>query len=492
MKARAAAPWLIAVAWAAVRLAFPPPGHNTHTIMYPLVEAAGSYNTLEPFHPLYVPVVALVRRAWEAAGGTGPALPALQLLSLLAGMANLVLIHRLALRLTGKEGAAAGAAVLAATGQNLWAWSLQTTSYTLATAFALAASERALVGGRPSLRGALWSGACAGLAASFDTAAGLIAAPLLWEARHSRREAAAFLGALAAVLLGSYAALFWRLSGLGWPFPPTLQGLLSSLPRDIVPLWRSGDLPGQLRALLRSDAPLDLFFLAAPLLVGLYPRTLDPRPRRFAAAFFSAVLAFFFANDPGNRFLYAGALFMPLLAVLARPKAWPALAAASLLFNAVHPPRYAARGNPSFDEADFLAARLGPRDLLVALSDPDWLLAYGLRGRVPVLKLARPGDASARFGQAVAPAGAPAERLMDETLCRGGRVLFAPDALYRSSLLDAASLQKDAQALVARWSQRYAPGPALVSPQGQHYMPLSPRPGACPGPGGRPGLDSSR
>lgn len=468
---------LVAVAWAAVRVAFPPPGHNTHTIMYPLVEAAGSYNTLEPFHPLYHPVVALGRRAWEAFGGVGPALPLLQLVSLLAGMANLVLMHRLVRRLGGKDGAAAGAAILLATSQNLWAWSSQTTSYTLSTAFILAAASVVLGRERLASKEWFWAGVFAGVAACFDTAAGLIAVPCLWEARHSRKNVAAFGGGALSILAVSYGMFVLRLSSLDWPFEPTLHGFLASLPKDIIPLWKSGDLPGTFRRFASSDAPVDFLWLAGPLVLALYPGKRE-RLWRLAAAHFAAVLLFFFLNDTGNRFFYSAALLIPALAALAWPARWPAMAAAALAFDLLHPPLYAPEGNPSFLEADYVASELGPRDLLVALSDPDWLLGYGLQGRVPVLKLARPGDEAARFGQRAAPLAA-AEPLMDETLCAGGRVLFAPDALYRSALLAPAALDAEARRLVSRWEKRYAAGEALVSPQGQHYMPLAPRPGAC-------------
>lgn len=483
-RTRTAASWLLACAWAAVRLAFPPPGHNTHTIMYPLVEAAGSYNTLEPFHPLYHPVVAACRWAWESFGGTGPALPLLQLVSLLAGMANILLMFRLARRLTGKDGLAAGAALLTATGQNLWAWSLMTTSYTLSTAFIIAAADAVLGRGRLAWKDWAWAGLLAGTATAFDTAAGLIAIPMLWDARRSRKDVAAFGGGMLAVLSLSYVLLVDRLWSLGWPFPPTLQGFVGSLPRDLVPLWESHDLLGQVRAFFASEAPLDFVWLVAVLAVFAYPRDADRRAWRCAVLLYAAFLAFFFINDPHNRFLYAGATLMPLLFVTSFPERWAAVAAGALLFNLLNPPRYAPEKNPAFAEAEWLAERLGPRDLLVSLSDPDWLLGYGLMGRVPVLKLARPGDEAARFGQRVAPEPA-AEKLLDATLCAGGRALFAPDALYRSALLDPAALDAGARRLVSRWQERYAAGAALVSPQGQHYMPLEPRPGFCAKEGGR-------
>lgn len=486
-RTRTALPWLVALAWAGARLALPPSGHNTHTIMYPLVEAAGGYNTLEPFHPLYLPVVALVRWLWEAAGMRGPALPALQWVSLLAGMANILLLHRVVLRAGGKEAAAFGAAGLLALTQNLWAWGSQTTSYTLSTACVLAVVLRLLSREKLTASDALAAGLWSGAAAGFDTAAGLVALPALYEVwkRGGRGARAAFGYGLAAVLAGAYVVFVHRLWLLGWPFPPTLGGLVSSLPKDIVPLWKSGDLLGQLKSFWRSDAPADWPWFVAPLVIGASWRALRGRAWgeralwRVAAGLWAGVTVFFFLNDPNNRFVYAGALLLPAAFVLAVPRHWPAAAVLAFAYNLFVPPAYAPDGNPALAEADYLSSRLGAGDRLVALSDPDWLLAYGLKGRVPVLKLSRPVDADAYFDHLVAAEGS-VELFIDATVCAGGTAVFAADALFRSTRVDPAALDADARRLVARWSKRYAPGPAWVSPQGQHYMPLAARPGACP------------
>ncbi|MDX6769345.1 MAG: hypothetical protein SF051_07420 [Elusimicrobiota bacterium] len=485
-RTRTAAPLLVALSWAGARLLLPPDAHNTHTLMYPLVEAAGAYNTLEPFHPLYHPVVALVRRLWEACGGAGPALPALQAVSLLAGMANLALIHRVVLRAGGSAAAAFGAAALAAVTQNLWSWSLMTTSYTLSTACALAAVHRLLSRERLDARDAAWAGAWTALATGFDTAAGLVALPALYElrARGAKGASAAFGGGLVAVLAAAYAVFFHRLQLLGWPFPPTLAGLAASLPRDIVPLWKSGDPFGQFAAFWRSDAPADFPWLAAPALLALSWRATSARAWgeralwRLAAGLWAAVTAFFFLNDPQNRFVYAGGLLLPAVLATAAPRHWPGAVVLLFCFNLFRPPLYAPDSNPGLAEADWLAGRLAPGDLLVALSEPDWALSYGLMGRVGVVVLAGPGGGTARFRQSVMDE-ARAEEAADRALCNGAKVVFAPDALYRSTERDKTELDARARRLVERWSRRYAAGPAWVSPRDQHYMPLAPKPGAC-------------
>lgn len=479
-RTRTALPWLLASAWAGARLALPPGGHNTHTIMYPLVEAAGSYNTLEPFHPLYMPVVTLARWLWEACGMGGPALPALAAVSLLAGMANIVLLYRVVLRAGGKDAAAFGAAGLLALTQNLWAWSSQTTSYTLSTACVLLAVERLLSRETLDARAALWAGVWTGLAASFDTAAGLVALPALYELkrRSGKGALAAYGSALALVLAGAYAVFLHRLAVLDWPFPPNVAGFLASLPHDIVPLWKSGDVLGQVRAFWRSDAPADYPWFVAPVLLAAAWRVSKKRAWneqalwRLAAGLWLAVTAFFFLNDPQNRFVYAGTLLVPAALASAWTRHWPGAAVLLFCFTLYRPPYYAPASNPTMREADFLADRLGAGDLLVALSEPDWLLSYALAGRVPVVKLSHGEPSEPHFGfRPLTPEAA--EREMDAVVARGGKVVFAPDAFYRPR--ERPDLDAGAKRLVERWSRRYAPGPAWVSPQDQHYMPLAAR-----------------
>lgn len=430
--------WLIAGAWVVARVLFPPSAHNTHTLMYPLVERFGAYNTLEPFHPLYHPVVALCRRLWEACGLSSPALPAIQAVSLAAGAANLVLLHRLVKRVTGREDSALAAAAVMAFTANLWAWSLQTTSYTLATACVLMVFLKTQEG--DDLSAGVWTG----LAAGFDSAAFLVflaAKP---------RKPSYWLG-VAGVLLPAYAMLAGRLAALGWPFPPTLAGFLDSLPRDMVPLWRSLDPVGQARAWLGSDAPTDWPPLACPFLLAWSwvsvrkGKAAEKALWRFAAAFWAATSLFFYSNDPDNRFKYAAGLFVPALLVLAAPRRPAAVAVAACAFLSVKawrdPPRYAPETNPGFVEARFLMGKLGRNDQILALDPPDWTLAYELNGRVPIVTEPEP--------------------------C-GREVVFAADSLFRS----APDADRRAEATFAKLKKRYEILPAWVSPQGQHYLPL--------------------
>jgi hypothetical protein len=462
--------------------------------MYPLVEAAGGYNTLEPFHSLYWPFVAGTRRLWEACGAPPPALPALQAVSLAAGAANILLLHRVVRRATGSADAALGAALILAASANLWSWSLMTTSYTLSTLCLLAAAYRLLARERLDARDAAWTGLWIGLAAGFDTAAGAAALAAAYELGRRRAPSArpakawgAFAAAGAAPVLAGLALLVLRLRALGWPFPPTLAGFLASLPADIVPLWKSRDLAAQVRGWAASTAPLDAPLWAAAAAVawaGRSARTWSEKALwRFGAALWALVSLFFFLNDPHNRFVYAGATLLPGLFALAaartkRPLALCAAAAGCLAaWHAADPPFYAV-ANLGFAEARFVGGRLGREDLLVSLSDPDWVFSYAFGGRARVLKIARPGDEDARFGAETVAPGEALERRLDEELCSGRKAVFAADALFRSSRRSAETLDAEAKEVFARLSKRYAVDEAWISPGGQHYFPLRPR--RCP------------
>ena len=483
---------LVAAAWAAARLVWPPSGYNTHAIMYPVVEAAGGYNTLEPFHSLYPPLVALTRQCWERGRFAGPALPALQAVSLIAGAANLVLLHRAARRATGSLDAALGAALIGAVSANLWAWSLMTTSYTLATACLLAAAGRLLDRERLDPQDAAWTGLWVGLAAGFDAAAACAALPAAYElarrrAPHARTaiQWAAFGGAFAAPAAIGLAVLARRLARMGWPFPPTPTGFIESLPGDIVPLWQSWDLTGQIRAWAVSQAPLDLPLWAAAagiLAAGAAAKNWSERALwRQGAAIWSLTSLFFFLNDPHNRFVYSGGLLLPAMfaawaARRGRPLAWSAAAALVLgVWHAVVPPQYFADHEiAGFAEARFLGGSLRAGDLLVALAEPDWTFSYAFARRARVVRVGRPGEEADRFGMEAA-SGDELERKIDAVLCAGGQAVFAADAQFRPSQLEPAALDEEARVLFRRFSLRYRVVPAWISPGGQRYFPLRPR-----------------
>ena len=463
--------------------------------MYPLVEAGGGYNTLEPFHALYLPIVTLARKSWELVGGAPPALPAIQAVSLIAAAANIMMLHRVVKRATGSSEAGLGAAVLLAVSSNLWSWSLMTTSYTLTTLCLLALADRLLSKEHLDARDAAWAGLWVGLATGLDTAAGVAALAAAYELHHRRASSArparvwsAFAAACAAPVLFGLALLAVRLSAAGWPFPPTLAGLIASLPHDIIPLWQSRDLIGQLRGWGASTAPLDLPLWAAASVVLWSQRAAKSWSEkvlwRLGAGLWALVSLFFFINDPHNRFIYASATLLPGLFALAAFKAKRtfvlcAAAAAGLgIWHAIIPPQYAVDSNLGFAEARFLSGKIGREDMLIALSEPDWVFAYAFGGRSRVLKIAHSGDADVRFGAESVVAGQELEKKIDDALCASHKAVFAADALFRTTRRSAEAVEAEARTLFERLSKRYLIEPAWVSPGGQHYFPLSAR--RCP------------
>ncbi len=467
--------------------------------MYPLVEAAGAYNTLEPFHPLLPLLIGLIRRAWEMAGGVGPALPGLLMASLTAGCAHLVLIHRLARRVSGSGELALGAALIAAASANLWSWSLQSCAYNFSTAALLGATLVLVEREAVSARDAAWAGLLVGTAAAFDSAAGL-ALLLVGVELFRRGEKGASRAAMCAACAGAalvpaavgYAAMLWRFSLHGWPFQPSIAGFMDSLPSEIVPVWVSRDLSAQLGAYWNSDAPSDWPRLVPVLILAasLRPaRVLGWRGAvlwRLGAGLWALISIFYFACDPANRFVYAGGLLLPALLALTLARrtpawAWCAAAAALLVVRSVQsPPEYAPGINLGLEEARYLASRLGPKDLILALSEPDWSLSYGLAKRVPIIALRteEKTETGPGYGERREPYGAALESELEARICAGGQVIFAADKMFRSRDAGAKAVDARAVDIFERLKKRVIIESAWVSPRGQHYFPLSAR--RCP------------
>ncbi len=497
--------WLVAAAYGLARWSLPPRAFNSHAIMYALVAVTRTHNALEWFHPLYPPLLVALSGLRAALGLSGEPLRALQALSLAGAMANLVLVHRLARRVSGDDRVALLAALLATASINLWAWSMQTMPYTIATALVLWIADLALASPRPGARRAALLGALTGAAACFDTTCALAAVPLaadavaLYGLGATLLPAAAFAGAFLACLALGYLPLLLKLHALGGALPHGLGEFMASLPADIVPLGQSRSLAFQWGQFRASTAPVDApYWLMAAFLAflslgpGRDPRASPAFKRliRLGSWFFAAAALFFFVSDPHNRFLYAAGLFVAPLAALALARrrdraAWVALLWLLLIGkNAAFPADYMPARNPGFDEARFVRAALSPRDLLIAASQPDWLFSYALDGKIPAVEVAWPRDAGDPFGYQRLPPGPRLNARIRATLCAKGRALLAPDRVFRSSLITSADMDAHLTALQRSFQGSFALGAPLVSPLGQRYYPLSLRPGggaACPG-----------
>lgn len=441
-------PWLVPAAFAGVRVAFRPSTYNGHAIMYPIVAELGGSNQLELFHPLYVPLLRLLHAARHALGFGGPSLAAYQALSLLGAAFHLRLLYALAERFGLKGRAALVCAALGTASVNLWAWSLQTMPYTLATSAALACMI-ALLDERPA-----WLlAALTGLAMGFDTACLVLVPACLLELK-SRRLA--YLASLAAALVLVYVPFL----ALGRALPHSSSALLADLPSDIVSLAKSRSLAAQWRDWLASTAPSDApwALLAAVAAAGAW---FLPRGR-IAALWFAGVSAFFFLADPHNRFVYSAAMLLPLVVcglAQRRAAALPVCAAAWLLLlgkNALRPPDYLPAKNLGFDEADFVASKLKPDDLIVALSEPDLLFQYKLAGRVGLTWSEDPALLRER-----AVAALRADRA----------VWLAGDSLFRDGRVPPAEMEGRLRSFAGSLASQ-ATLEDEVSPGDQHYDPL--------------------
>lgn len=425
---------------------------NTHAIMYALVAEAPGSNTLELFHPLWVPVLKLLAAARAALGFSGNSLMLFQLFCLLGAALHVFLVHRLALKVLKSETLAFAAAWLSTASINLWAWSTQTMPYTWATALLLAAFCELVGRRRPLLLGLL-----TGLSAGLDTAALALVPACLVELRKPRLLAA-YAAAAAAALALCYAPYL----AIGRELPGGFGDMLANLPPDIHTLYATKSVAAQFRAFLASTAPKDIPWLALATLwyyAWTHRRAEDAPLIRSSLLFGGGILFFFLVNDPHNRFVYSAAVTAPVLAAWAlRRVKKPELAllglwAAVVLRNFAFPADYLPPANPGFSEARFVRTALGKADLLVSFSSPDWLFNYALEGAVP-LAVSGPGTAARAR----------------ETLCAGGTVWLASDSLFRDGTVGPA----DEKRLLASFKGILRLGEAVVSPGGQHYYPLSP------------------
>lgn len=442
--------------YAGARWLFRPELVNTHAIMYALVAETAGSNTLELFHPLWVPVLRALSALRHGLGFSGNPLLLFQLFCLLGAFIHLFLIHRLALKALKSETLAFAAAWLATGSINLWAWSTQTMPYTWATTVILAAFCELVDKRRPVVLGLL-----TGLAAGLDTAALALVPACTVELMYGKRKTAsvaAYAAAVTAALAASYAPYL----AIGRDIPGGFGAMLSNLPSDITTLYATGSPFEQVRLFLASTAPKDIPWIALAALwyyAWTNRRSEDAPLIRSSLVFGGGILFFFLVNDPHNRFVYAAGLTAPVLAAWT-VRRWKkpemcllGLWAAIVARNFVFPADYLPKANPGFSEARFVSSALGKADALLAFSEPDWLFSYALEGAVTVV---RPGaEANAR---------------VRETLCAGGKAWLASDALFRDSTVG----PQDEKRMLDSFRGALRLEPAVVSPGGQHYYPLTP------------------
>lgn len=487
--------WLIALAYGAAHLAFPPRAHNSHAVMYALIEEARAHNTLEWFHALYSPTLTVVKAVYHILGFQGPALFSLQLLSLFAALWHLWLIHRIALHAAKNQKVAAGAALLATASINLWAWSMQTTAYTLATAFMLCALLVMIKTPRYSKRKGALLGILTAIAAGYDIACLLLAPVVLVDifmsaadGTEKKKASLAYLSALTLSLALCHVPLLMKLNALAYAFPASLPQFLERLPSDIIPLSQSKSLWSQLRGLNESTAPVDLpyWLLAVFFSVSAWRayrnKNLEENKKRLirsGALLFFSLFVFFLFCDPHNRFLYTCGLLFPVLAALPAASArrplsiifllWATLVARNFLF----PADYLPENNAGFTESKFLQTKINKQDLLVSISQPDWLLSYAVLGKIPVAQILWPEDANTSFGHILVTAGLPLNELMRSRLCAGGNVFMGTGDLFTNPAIPKSRMDNYVNLISETMQKDFFIGEPLASPQNMKYYPVT-------------------
>lgn len=449
--------------YGAVRWLWRPELVNTHAIMYALVAESPGSNTLELFHPLWVPALKLLAASRRALGFEGNALMLFELFCLAGAVAHLFLLHRLALKTLKDETLAFAAALVATASINLWAWSTQTMPYTWATAAILAVFCELVEPGEWTRRRSARMGLLTGVAMGLDTAAVALipAAAVEWWTRKGQRRKFVPIFSYALTLAITVVACYAPYLAIGRELPRGFGEMLANLPPDIRTLYATKSVAAQFKVWAASTAPKDYpwFALAALWYYAWLRRRSEDGPLvRSSLVFAGGVLVFFLVNDPHNRFLYAAGLTTPVLAAWAvrrrkKPELWLlGLWAALIAKNAAFPADYLPKENLGFSEARFVRASLGANDLLASFSEPDWLFMYALEAAVPVVR-----------------AGPGLNEAARRTLCAGGKVWLASDSLFR----DPSVKPGDDKRLLDSLRGTLRLGEAVVSPSDQHYYPLS-------------------
>ena len=360
----------------------------------------GRWVMQEWVHPIYVPLLDLLRTGLGLVGYDGRMLVPVELLNVAAATLTLVLLYRLARRFPGASLAAAVAVGMTALSNGFWPATVRPTPYALACLFQalallLLVSETPVPPRRYALSGAL-AGVAMGLHAS-AMALGVVAVVCaLFEpdpARTSRVtfvRVASFAGGMLASAIACWAVFVWyRDIGVGFfrdqDFRTTFLAI-EQMPGSSI--YTNSSVGRQLSAYagyLRWQASGVLPAAVVLCLVAAVRRwragsALSPLERRLliaAAANFAAFAGFFLINNNHNGFIYAALTLVPvvlavavrnspillaLLVVLALPEA----------FRNVGDMRSGPKGrnDPLLVESRFLQRLLGPRDVLLTPGTP--------------------------------------------------------------------------------------------------------------------------
>lgn len=484
---------LISAGYCLAALLLLSPVYDPVAVMNAVLIERGGFSAFELVHPLYSPVLGLLNSGLALAGVSGPHMPVFQALSAVSAGASAGLAYLLLASCGLPAAAAAGGALCAAFAPGSWYWAMQAKPYAPALFFSLLSLYLLAVPADRSWRRTTAASASLAAACGFTLAClALLPAFLLALARGRTSGEAWRAGGLFTACLALCLSVFCLpLLAMKWRAVSSLAagGLFQAL--AAVPgggsVLSSGSLARQ-AALLWERALAGNFTLA--IAFGICAaghffgrRDAEPAPSAPAAAAVGAfcLLLFFLLADPHNDFAYAATFFAVLGGAFylwrlkAHRGAFTALAAVSAAL-ALWPSLPVSGGVRDVYrlEAEFLASRLGPEDTLFCAGPPDWRLAYLLGGRVKILQADLGGNEGNPFAPELLP---PGPRLLArlKTASGGGRkVLLAADAMFRPEALWSREQTAARIDAAVSWTGRgFRFGEPEISPNGQHYYPLS-------------------
>jgi hypothetical protein len=484
--------FLAPTAYVIIRLLLPPETFHDYWINFALIAETKTSISHEWFHPLYPFLLSLIASLRHAAGSAGSSLFAVQLLSLFGAAAYLWLIYQISYDFLQDELWAFLSSLLATASINLWICSMQPVADTLSIAMMLICLRRLFRTEAYTLKNVAVLGCMTGLAAGLNVAcivlAPVITVDILWREksqRHQMKSTVAYLSIFVAAWGASYLPLLWKLWVVNRVGPLAIAHLLGVSTANIVTLTISGSLLDQWTQFKTTDAPQDmpylflLFFHAALLFLTYNSRSSLKRVVRVGIVYFVCAFIFFILCEPVNWFAHIMGLLIPVLAALLLvERRWSAVLMVALWASLVtqegfEEGRFLPQQNPGFNEGRYIASRMTKRDLIVAVSEPDWEFSYFMMDKVPVAQALWPEDSHVSFGLIAAVPGEDLNDRIRKTLHAKGRVLLASDSLFRSSAIPRDRMDIHISELLHSFDHQFVIGEDIISPQRFHYYQLS-------------------
>lgn len=484
---------LIPAIFAALRLSFPPRSFDGYWINYALSAEAHFFVAHELFHPLYVLILGVFAAARHLLGFDGNSISAIQRLNVFGAMLCLGLVHEIVHEMTADRKLSVLAAALAAASKPLWLFSMQHDATTLSMAAILGCVYATIRCPASSLRSAVFLGAFCGAAAGLNTAALILVPVLSVEVylAHSLRgrmsRLLAFFFAFGAVLSAIYLLIFWKIKVFAGLEPLAAIDALLSSERTIVTILQSVSVTQQWNDFVTADITRDypisfiLVFHGMLLRLLLSPLGCNHRHRRLiriGVLYFVCALLFFLACDPVNWFSHVYGILIPILFALIAGRI-PVVISLMLVAGVLaarsefDEARFLPDVNPGVSEARFIEESLTRQDLLVSISQPDWLFACLMMDKVPIVKIRWSEKSRDYFGVRSAVVGEELNWQISRVLKRRGKVILASDRLFRDSGITEQQMKEHIDVLLGSFARNFVIGAPLISPSGSHYYPIN-------------------